>query len=137
MDSHILTNIAQLLLSTALGATLGYERQKHGRVAGMRTFGIVSLAATLAMIISQSFYTGDPGRIAAQVISGMGFLGAGIIIYNDDKISGLTTAACVWATAIIGLAVGANLYWESVMSTVVVFIILHFMKKGKDAHHDE
>ena len=76
------------------------------------------------MLVSTNFCLGDPGRIAAQVISGIGFLGAGIILHYEDKIYGLTTAACIWVTAIIGLAVGNEMYVNSIIVTLLLIIIM-------------
>lgn len=113
----------RLVLSMILGAVVGYERKRKGQNAGVRTFSLISMGATLAMIISiyvpQEYLglkNGDPGRIAAQVISGIGFLGAGAIIQMKGSVRGLTTAAGIWMVAIIGMAVGLGMYWLSALA---------------------
>lgn len=118
----------KLTLSLVLGSMVGLERRRKGQIAGMRTFSLICMGATLAMLVSiyipqeyMGLKNGDPGRIAAQVISGVGFLGAGAIIQMKGSVKGLTTAAGIWSMAAIGLAVGAGMY---VISTVAVILIL-------------
>ena len=104
-------SIFKLLLSLTLGAIVGLERRHKGQIAGMRTFALITMGAALAMIVSiyipQLYFgeteNGDPERIAAQVISGIGFLGAGAIIQMKGSVRGLTTAAGIWVSACIGL----------------------------------
>src|SRR3972149_1900574 len=107
----------QLFIAAVLGGLLGLERALAGKTAGMRTFALVSMGSALFIIISEiigSKYLGisafDPIRVASQIIVGIGFLGAGLIIFKESKISGLTTAAGLWVSAGIGIAVGFNLY---------------------------
>ncbi|MGM9803954.1 MAG: MgtC/SapB family protein [Muribaculaceae bacterium] len=126
----------RLLLSMVLGAVVGIERMKKGQMAGMRTFSLISTGATLAMLVSiyipQEFLglkNGDPGRIAAQVVSGIGFLGAGAIIQMKGSVRGLTTAAGIWITAMIGLAVGAGMYIISIITTLLIIFILAIMNR--------
>lgn len=123
--------LTRLGISLLLGASIGIERQIHRHAAGLRTFTLICLGSTLAMIISiyicqsnLNLINGDPGRIAAQVLTGIGFIGAGLILKNDDGISGLTTAACIFMTAVIGLSVGAGMILVGVVSTAVVIIVL-------------
>lgn len=118
----------KLCLSLILGSIIGLERRHKGQTAGMRTFALITMGATLAMLVSiyipqeyMGLKNGDPGRIAAQVISGIGFLGAGAIIQMKGSIRGLTTAAGIWISACIGLAVGAGMY---VVPTVSCFLII-------------
>ena len=108
--------VVKLVLALLLGAGIGMERRYKGQIAGMRTFALICMGACLAMLISiyipQEYLglkNGDPGRIAAQVVSGVGFLGAGAIIQMKGSVRGLTTAAGIWMTACIGLAVGAGM----------------------------
>lgn len=126
----------RLLLSMFLGAAVGIERMKKGQMAGMRTFSLICTGATLAMLVSiyipQEFMglkNGDPGRIAAQVVSGIGFLGAGAIIQMKGSVRGLTTAAGIWITAMIGLAVGAGMYIISIITTLLIIFILAIMNR--------
>jgi putative Mg2+ transporter-C (MgtC) family protein len=122
----------KLLLGTLLGGLIGFERQTHGRAAGFRTQLLVCVACVLLMIISEGFSVRaalhpeftrvDPTRIAAGALAGIGFLGAGVILKMGFNVQGLTTAACIWVVAAIGLAIGAGEYFAS----VVVFIITFF-----------
>lgn len=121
----------KLLLSLCLGAIVGIERRQKGQVAGMRTFALISMGATLAMLVSiyipqeyMGLKNGDPGRIAAQVISGIGFLGAGAIIQMKGSVRGLTTAAGIWMTACIGLAVGSGMYLISTAACLLIIVVL-------------
>ncbi|WAH42472.1 MgtC/SapB family protein [Alicyclobacillus fastidiosus] len=123
--------ILRLLLSGVLGAAIGVERKVHYKQAGVRTHFVVAIGSALMMIISKYGFTDvidnhtivlDPSRIAAQVVSGIGFLGAGVIIFQRNAIRGLTTAAGVWATAGIGLAVGAGQYILGTICTVLVLV---------------
>lgn len=123
--------LLRLCLSLILGAVVGYERKRKGQPAGLRTFALIAMGATLAMIVSiyvcQEYVglkNGDPGRIAAQVITGIGFLGAGAIIQAKGSVRGLTTAAGIWMASIIGLAVGVGLYVVSICATLLILFIL-------------
>lgn len=125
----------KLLLSLLLGAVVGLERRHKGQIAGMRTFALISMGATLAMLISiyipqeyMGLKNGDPGRIAAQVISGIGFLGAGAIIQMKGSVRGLTTAAGIWMTACIGLAVGAGMYAIATVACLLIIFVLVFLE---------
>lgn len=121
----------KLALSLVLGAIVGLERRHKGQIAGMRTFALISMGATLAMLVSiyipqeyMGLKNGDPGRIAAQVISGIGFLGAGAIIQMKGSVRGLTTAAGIWMTACIGLAVGAGMYLVACLACLLIIVVL-------------
>ena len=123
--------IWRMLLSMLLGCAVGVERKRKGQTAGIRTFALISMGATLAMLVSiyvpqelMGKNDGDPTRIAAQVVSGIGFLGAGAIIQMKGSVRGLTTAAGIWMVAMIGLAVGCGLYAISVIATLMVMFIL-------------
>lgn len=127
--------IFKLCLSMLLGAVVGYERKRKGQPAGLRTFSLIAMGATLAMLVSiyvcqeyVALKNGDPGRIAAQVITGIGFLGAGAIIQAKGSVRGLTTAAGIWMASIIGLAVGVGLYALSVVATLLILIILVWLE---------
>lgn len=133
--------IIKLLLASLLGAIIGLEREVHGRPAGFRTHLLVSLGSCLFVIISIDLYriygnfSGvgpvgvDPGRIAAQVVTGIGFLGAGAIIREKASIRGLTTAACLWVAAAIGLSCGAGRYEPAIVVTILAFVSLLLLKK--------
>lgn len=123
--------ILRLLLAGFLGAAIGVERKVHYKQAGVRTHFVVAIGSALMMIVSKYAFMDvinnhtivlDPSRIAAQVVSGIGFLGAGVIIFQRNAIRGLTTAAGVWATAGIGLAVGGGQYILGIACAVLVLI---------------
>ena len=123
--------VFRLVLSMALGMVVGAERKRKGQIAGVRTFALISMGACLAMLLSiyvpqvyMGLKNGDPGRIAAQVITGVGFLGGGAMIHMKGSVRGLTTAAGIWMTAIIGMAVGVGMYWSSVIATALILVIL-------------
>ncbi|MCL3852328.1 MULTISPECIES: MgtC/SapB family protein [Parabacteroides] len=125
------TAAVKLFVSFLLGAVIGIERQFRRREAGMRTFTLICMGSAAAMLISiwipqcyPDFLNGDPGRIAAQVLTGIGFLGAGAIMQSHGSIHGLTTAACIWVVAVIGLAVGAGMYVPALIGTGLTLVIL-------------
>ena len=132
--------LARILAATAAGFFIGLERERHHQSAGLRTHMVLALGAALMMILSMyipfSFpgkgAMGDPGRLAAQVISGIGFLGAGAIFRYGFSIKGLTTAASIWTTSGIGLAFGAGFYFLGIVGTIVLFIILYLFDKIED-----
>lgn len=141
-DVNLVGAIAKLVLSLVLGATIGIERRRKGQIAGLRTFALISMGATLAMLISiyipqeyMGLKNGDPGRIAAQVVSGVGFLGAGAIIQMKGSVRGLTTAAGIWMTACIGLAVGAGMYLISIIATLLIIFILVNIERIEQRHN--
>lgn len=131
VEVNTVSSIFKLCLSFVLGSIVGLERKRKGQSAGIRTFALIAMGATLAMIISiyvpQLYFglkNGDPGRIAAQVVTGIGFLGAGAIIQMKGSVKGLTTAAGIWMVATIGLAVGVGLYTISILATGLILVIL-------------
>lgn len=133
--------IFRLILASILGGFVGVEREVHGRPAGIRTYLLLSLGSALIMVISEYLfhrYQGgvpglslnvDPGRIAAQAISGIGFLGAGVIISNKDTIRGLTTAACVWVVCAVGLTIGAGFYLYGCAVSIITVVSLVGVKR--------
>ena len=127
--------IARLLLTVVLSGLIGLERQVHRRNAGLRTHILVALGSCLIMLTSMYVFdiykdrvSLDPARIAAGVITGIGFLGAGTIIRDPEGVRGLTTAASLWVVAGIGLAVGTGFNKIAVIATVFVLIVLHFLR---------
>ncbi len=129
--------LLRLLVSALLGSIIGIERERLAWVAGLRTHMLVCVGSALMMIVSTYGFADvlgrdhivlDPSRIAAQVVSGIGFLGAGTILLRQDTIRGLTTAASLWTVAGIGLAVGGGMYVAAVGSTVLIFAILAGIK---------
>lgn len=129
--SSLWNTLAPLLLASVLGAVVGFERELHGRPAGLRTHILISLGAALFGMVSQgmSAQGGDPGRIAAQVVTGIGFIGAGTILHLGGTVRGLTTAASIWTTAAVGLAVGLDRrYWLiAVVATTLAFLTLRLL----------
>lgn len=127
----ILENIFQLILSGILGAIIGIEREATGKEAGVRTLALVSIASCLFTILSveSSSSEGDPLRIIAGIATGVGFLGAGVIIFRRDHIEGLTTAATLWLVAALGCAVGFGWYFLAFFATILAFFILYFLRK--------
>lgn len=133
------TIIFRLILAAVLGALLGTEREINNRPAGLRTHALVSLGSALIMLVSidgfsklqlaSIYHSSDPARLAAQVISGIGFLGAGTIIHNQRSIAGLTTAACLWVSAGIGLAVGVGYYTGAVVASLLSLIVLIALRR--------
>jgi putative Mg2+ transporter-C (MgtC) family protein len=124
----------RLSLAFIAGMLIGIEREAHSQPAGMRTHILITLGSTLAMLLSiyipqsyPGFQNGDPGRIAAQVVSGIGFLGAGAIMRFGVNVRGLTAAASVWAMAMIGLAIGAGMYSISFIALLIILFSLSVM----------
>ncbi len=124
--------VIRLVIGAVLGALIGLERERHSQPAGLRTHMILSIGCTLAMCLSIDLAmqyrniapNGDPARLAAQVISGIGFLGAGAILKLGTNIKGLTTATSLWTVAIISLAVGAGHFFSGIFSTALLLTIL-------------
>ena len=142
--------LIRVLVATLCGGAIGLERTKRLKEAGIRTHCLVCCASALIMIVSKyafadlsvgdAFFFGDrgadPARIAAQVVSGISFLGAGVIFKNGNSIRGLTTAAGMWGTAAVGMAIGAGLYWVGFIEAAVLVaiqIVLHRFPVGADA----
>jgi putative Mg2+ transporter-C (MgtC) family protein len=132
----ILNMAARLVLAVILGGVIGYEREHTQRPAGFRTHIVVCVAAALVMGISDyifqhyhDYVNMDPGRLGAQVISGIGFLGAGTILRDGFGVKGLTTAASLWAVSCIGLAVGIGFWSGAILATVIIYITLLALKK--------
>jgi len=116
--------LGQLVLSMVLGGILGWQRHRTGKSAGIRTFAFVSVGSTLFTLISISMQSGDPGRIAAQVLTGIGFIGAGTIIHKKDAVEGLTTAAGLWTVAAIGMAIGIGWIIQAIIASTLMLILL-------------
>lgn len=116
----------QLLLAVILGGAVGLERELKGKPAGLRTTILITLGATLFTVLSHRLGdgVGDPGRIAAQILTGVGFIGAGTILHMRGAVTGLTSAATIWVVAAIGMAIGARAYIEALGATLVVMLVL-------------
>ena len=133
--------ILRIVLSGLCGLVVGYERKRRGKGAGTRTHLVVALASALMMIVSKYGFSDmakvaagvydtrlDPSRLASQIVTGVGFLGAGMIYFNRGTITGLTTAAGIWATSGVGMAIGAGMYFIGILTTIIMIVaqtILH------------
>lgn len=139
IDQLQLVILWRLLLAAMLGALMGLEREYIGKAAGIRTYALVSLGSALFSVLSFSIIQAapnainfDPGRIAAQIVVGIGFLGAGMIVFRSDKIEGLTTAAGVWASAAVGTAVGFGFYLPAIFAAFLLFLIFGVLVHFED-----
>lgn len=127
--------LIRMLIALVCGGLIGYEREYKNRPAGLRTHMLVCIGAALVMVVSQYIFTQyppgttDPARLGAQVISGIGFLGAGTIIRDRFSVKGLTTAATLWVVACIGIAIGSGYYLMGVIATVLIFLTLILFRK--------
>lgn len=120
--------LIRLLVAVLLGALVGYERERQGKPAGLRTHAMVALGAALFTVVSLYGFgeSADTSRVAAMIVSGIGFLGAGAILHERGGIQGLTTAASLWVTAAIGIAVGVGMMLMSLATAALVFAVLRF-----------
>ncbi len=130
--------LLRLVLAGVLGGLIGYEREHTNRPAGFRTHILVCVGAALVMVTSEfifEMYSGkvnlDPARLGAQVISGIGFLGAGTIIRDGFNVRGLTTAASLWAVSCVGIAAGIGFYGGAIIATIIIFLTLITLKKAE------
>ena len=122
----------RMTLGLVLGAIIGFERELHRQPAGFRTHSLVALGAALFTIVSAHGFVGplvDPTRIAAQIVSGIGFIGAGTILQHRGSIRGLTTAASLWSVAAIGTAAGAGLHVMAVVGTMLILVVLALLDR--------
>ncbi|PLS83386.1 MAG: hypothetical protein CYG59_01165, partial [Chloroflexi bacterium] len=123
----------QIVLAALLGGMIGFERAWHGHPAGLRTNSLVAVGACLFTILSITAFpvhgsTQDTARIAAQIVSGIGFIGGGVLLQSKNRIRGITTAATIWLVAAIGMGVGAGLYFLAIFTTVfstAILVVLH------------
>ena len=134
LQSSYFTICCQMLLATLFGAVIGYDREKYGKPAGVKTHAMVCLGSCIVMLIGsltaeETGYS-DPTRLAAQVVSGIGFLCGGVIIVtNHSEIKGLTTAAGLWLAACMGLCIGSKYVWMCIPAGVCYYIITHILAK--------
>lgn len=141
LELSSLNLIIRLLISAICGIIIGYERKRKFKEAGIKTHTIVGLGACLIMMISKYGFvdmsgTYDSARIAAQIVSGIGFLGAGMIFVKDDSVSGLTTAAGIWTTAGVGMAIGSGLILLGIISSVLL-VLIQIMSRLVDRYHSK
>ncbi len=133
---YLLDLVMRLVVALVLGGIIGYEREHENRPAGFRTHILVCVGAALVMVTSEFVFNRfsstvnlDPARMGAQVISGIGFLGAGTIVREGFNVKGLTTAASLWAVSCVGLAAGIGFYEGAIAATAVIYITLILLKK--------
>jgi putative Mg2+ transporter-C (MgtC) family protein len=127
--------VLRLVAGLVLGAVIGLEREFHRQPAGFRTHSLVSLGAALFTVVSAFGFSGqlaDPTRIAAQIVSGIGFIGAGTILQYRGHIRGLTTAASLWSVAAIGTAAGAGLFLVAIVGTILILIVLFILDRVEE-----
>jgi len=127
-EKEMFTILIRLSIAAVLSAIIGYERQLKQESAGLRTHMLVCVGSTLFTVVGMYGFGGDPARIAAGIVTGIGFLGAGTIMASGGHVKGLTTAASVWATAAIGLAVGVGYYFAALITTILVIVILELWR---------
>ncbi len=124
----ILIDLVKLLVAMVLGILIGSEREHLGKPAGMRTLALVCLGSTLATILGINYFPADPTRIIQGIITGLGFLGAGVIIADSGSVKGLTTAASVWTMAIVGIVIGLGEYAMAIIASILIYVILELNK---------
>lgn len=132
VTNHELGLFLRLVLAALFGWLIGYEREALGKAAGTRTFALVSFGAALFAILSSEGFEefigssgADPTRVTSLIVSGIGFLGAGLIIFRGDRVEGLTTAAGLWATAAVGATLGRGLYVLGIFSALLILSLLY------------
>ena len=128
IDLDIQTGL-RLLISFIIGAGIGFEREYHGKAAGLRTMIMICLGSTMFTMISLSFGGDSPDRVASNIITGIGFLGAGVIFKDGLTITGITTATTIWITAALGMAVGAGEYFMAMAGSVIVILVLSALQQ--------
>ncbi len=123
--------LLRILVAMSLGGLVGWERERRGQPAGLRTHIILCIGSALAMILSINiaYPNNDPARLAAQVITGIGFLGAGAIFRYGANVKGLTTATSLWTMGIIGLACGMGMLWVAAGTTLILLVVLYWVEK--------
>lgn len=142
MDYSFLENIEsvfKLILAAIVGVVLGWEREIIGKEAGIRTYALVTLGSCLFSLISFLIFDKfigtnlttnlDPTRIASQVVIGVGFIGAGLIIFHENKVRGLTTAAGIWVSSAVGMAIAFDFYREAFTAVILILLILYLTRK--------
>jgi putative Mg2+ transporter-C (MgtC) family protein len=133
--------LLELLLAIVLGGIIGFERETARKAAGLRTHILICMGATMFADLSYRMvaHGGDPGRIAAQILTGIGFIGAGAIMQHGEKVRGLTTAASIWMVTAIGMALGFGAYADAIVAAALVFVVLRGigrLEQAIDKDHD-
>lgn len=138
MDINIFA--IRLLAAMTAGALIGLERQRSNKSAGIRTNTLVAMGASMFVLVSVNLSDldgTDPSRIISQIITGIGFLGAGVILHHKGSIRGLTTAATVWCSAGLGVLGGLGMFWELAICTVAIWLVNTYLKTDKFIHQDD
>jgi len=128
MTELLFEMILKMIIARLLGALVGLEREWRKKPAGLRTHMLVSMGATLFTIVSMTTFSADPARVAAGIVTGIGFIGAGSIWASKLLVKGITTAATLWIVAAVGLAVGAGVYIPALVASILVFLVLQLRK---------
>ncbi len=130
---EIIILTAKMILAIILGGIIGLERETLGKPAGSRTYALITLGSALFTSLAINGFGGfanaDPGRVAGQIITGIGFIGAGMIIFHKQHVEGITSASALWATAAVGMAVGLGQYYTAVIATIFIFLLLYIVRK--------
>jgi len=116
--------LIKLVLALLVGGLIGFEREAHAKAAGLRTITLITVGATLFTMLSSHFSPDTPGRVAANIVVGVGFLGAGAILFSEGRVRGLTTASSIWVAAAVGMAIGLGDYALAAAATVLVIVVL-------------
>lgn len=132
MTLHLGTDIYHILLAFLVGAIIGTEREYRSKSAGLRTMIMVSLASCIFTILSLKIGIANPDRLAANILTGLGFLGAGVIFKDENRVSGITTATTIWMVAALGMALGAGYVLLAVVGTAIVLLVLIFLIYAQD-----
>lgn len=129
--------IIKLLVSVGLGFLIGLEREKSNKAVGIKTMSLITLGSTIFALVSVYYAQADPSRVIAQVVSGVGFIGAGIIFKQEEHITGLTTAATVWCAASVGVLVGVGMFEIALIATALILIINILFELFKKENKEE
>ncbi len=122
-------DLIKLLAALLIGSIIGFEREIHAKAAGLRTMMLICVGATLFTLVSIHFTGSDPGRVAANIVSGVGFLGAGAILLIQGRVKGLTTASSIWVAAGLGMAIGIGQFGLAIVATILVMIVLWLLMR--------
>jgi putative Mg2+ transporter-C (MgtC) family protein len=117
-------DLVKILIAVVIGGIIGFERELHSKAAGLRTITLITVGATLFTILSDKFTDPATSRVASNVLTGVGFLGAGVILFAEGKVRGLTTASSIWVAAALGMAIGVGQYLLGIASALLVVIVL-------------
>jgi len=122
-------DLVKVLIAVVIGGIIGMEREMHSKAAGLRTITLITIGATMFTILSGKFGDSSNSRVAANIITGIGFLGAGVILFAEGKLKGLTTASSIWVAASMGMAVGIGEYVLALATTIIIVIVLAFFAR--------